>query len=268
VTQPALSRQIADLEEQLGVTLFIRTSRSVRLTEAGVALLAEARRTIVQAERAVELTQRAGRGEVGRVRVGFLASACNSILPPAVACFRERYPAVTLEMEGVLDGEQLRRLSERDLDVGFLRSEPTALNLQSEVVLAEPLAAVLPKGHRLEGAHMLELAALADEPFILWPRVEAPESYDSLIAACRRSGFSPHIALHLADAPAILGMVAAGLGVSVLAYSYRVLGRAGVTFVPLPELRSTLRVAWSLDQLTPAVACFLDVVREQRDKGQ
>jgi DNA-binding transcriptional LysR family regulator len=179
-----------------------------------------------------------------------------------VALFRARYPGVALDLEALLDGEQLRRLSEGELDVGFVRAAPGDPALPSEVVLTEPLAAVLPAGHRLANADSLELSALSTEPFILWPRSEAAESYDTLLAACRHAGFSPQIALHLADASAILGMVAAGLGVSVLAHSYRVLGRQGVSFVPLQALTSSLRVVWSLDQLTPPVARFLDVVRE------
>jgi DNA-binding transcriptional LysR family regulator len=266
VTQPALSRQIAELEEQLGVSLFTRTSRSVRLTDAGAALLVEARRTLAQAERAVEAARRAGRGEVGRVRVGFLVSACNSVLPPVVAQFQARYPAVTLDLEALLDGEQLRRLAEGEIDVGFVRTPPADPALPSEVVLREPLAVALPTGHRLANARQLELRVLADEPFILWPRAEATENYDGLLAACRAAGFSPRIALHLADGPAILGMVAAGLGVTILAHSYRVLGRQGVTFVPLPALTSTLRVVWALDQFTPPVARFLDVVREVAER--
>lgn len=262
VTQPALSRQIAELEQQLGVQLLVRTSRSVRLTDAGHTLLVESRRAIAQAELAVEMTQRAGRGEVGRVRVGFLTSACNSLLPPTVARFRSRFPSVALELESLLDGEQLRRITEGELDVGLVRAAPDTTMLQSEVLLNEPLAAVLPNGHPLVGASQLGLAALKDEPFILWPRIEAVGSYDALIAACRQVGFSPRIELTVADPSAILGMVAAGLGVSVLASSYRVLGRAGVSFVPLPALTSTLRIVWSLEQLTPAVARFLDVARE------
>ncbi len=262
VTQPALSRQIADLEAQLGVALLIRTSRSVRLTDAGTALLTEARRAIAQAERAVEAAQRAGRGEVGRVRVGFLSSACNSVLPLVVAQFRSRYPAVTLDLEGLLDAEQLRRLSEGELDVGFLRSAPADDSLQAEVVLREPLAVALPKGHRLASAETLAIADLRGEPLILWPRAEATESYDTVVAACRQAGFSPQIVLHLTEAPAILGMVAAGLGISILAHSYRVLNREGVVFVPVPALTSTLRVVWSLDQLTLPVVRFLDIVRE------
>jgi DNA-binding transcriptional LysR family regulator len=262
ITQPALSRQIGELERQLGVQLFVRTSRSVRLTDAGVALLAEARRTLAQAERAVATAQRAGRGELGRVRVGLLVSACNNILPPVVARFRARYPSVSLELHALLDTEQLRQLAQGSLDVGFVRAVPADAQLVSEAILVEPLSAVLPSGHALAGAASIDLAALADEPFILWPRAEAMHSYDAVIAACREAGFSPRVVLHLADATALLGMVTAGLGVAVLAASYQVLGRAGVAFVPLTGLTSTLFMVWSLEQRTPPVARFLDVVRE------
>lgn len=262
VSQPALSRQIADLEQLLEVRLFERTSRQVRLTEAGAALLVEARRVLVQAERAVEIARRAGQGELGRVRVGFLGSACNSVLPPVVRAFRTRYPHVALELNELLDDEQVHRLSEGQIDVGFLRAVPDRALLQSEVVLSEPLAAVLPAHHAFASRASINLAALADEDFILWPRAEAVESYDEIIAACRQAGFSPRIVLASARAPAILGLVAAELGVSVLADSYRNLGRVGVKFVPLNGLTSTLRMVWSLDNLRPALARFLDVVRE------
>jgi DNA-binding transcriptional LysR family regulator len=140
VSQPALSRQIAGLEQQLDVRLFERTSRQVRLTDAGAVLLVEARRTLAQAERAVDIARRAGRGEVGRVRVGFLASASNSILPPVVRTFRTRYPSVALELNELLDDEQVRQLEEGQIDVGFLRAVPNGAILRSEVVLTEPLA--------------------------------------------------------------------------------------------------------------------------------
>lgn len=262
VSQPALSRQIAALEQQLDVRLFERTSRQVRLTEAGMALLIEARRALVQAERAVEIARRAGRGEVGHVRVGFLASACNSILPSVVRAFRTRYPQVTLELTELLDDEQVYRLGEGQLDVGFVRIVPDRALLQSEVVLREPLAAILSAQHALASRASIDLAELASEDFILWPRAEAVESYDQIIAACRQAGFSPRIVLASARAPAILGLVAAGLGVSVLADSYRNLGRVGVKFMPLNGLTSTLRMVWSLDSERPSLARFLDVVRE------
>jgi DNA-binding transcriptional LysR family regulator len=120
-----------------------------------MALLAEARRTLAQAERAVDIAWRAGQGEVGRVRIGFLASACNNVLPPVIRAFRRHFPNVALELDELLDEEQLRRLVDAQLDVGFLRAVPADLVLQSEVVLMEPLAAALPE--RL--MHILTLQA-------------------------------------------------------------------------------------------------------------
>jgi DNA-binding transcriptional LysR family regulator len=263
VSQPALSRQIADLEQQLGVQLLERTSRQVRLTEAGVALLAEARRTIAQAQQAFDIARRAGQGEVGRVRVGFLSSACNSILPPVIHLFRSRFPHVALELHELLDDEQIRRLEEGHIDIGFVRTTLHSAMLQSEIVLAEPLAAVLPAAHPLASAQSIDLAALAGEEFVLWPREEAVESYDEIIAACRNAGFIPRIELESARAPAILGLVAAGLGVSIVADSYRVLQREGITFVPIAGLTSTLRMVWLRNNHSPTLTRFLDVVRER-----
>jgi DNA-binding transcriptional LysR family regulator len=179
-----------------------------------------------------------------------------------VRAFRARYPQVALELTELLDDEQVCQLGEGQLDVGFVRVMPDTALLQSTVVLTEPLAAVLPADHALASRVSIDLAALAGEDFILWPRAEAVESYDEIIAACRLAGFSPRIVLASARAPAILGLVAAGLGVSVLADSYRSLGRVGVRIVPLNGLTSTLRMVWSLDNLSPSLARFLDVVRE------
>jgi DNA-binding transcriptional LysR family regulator len=180
-----------------------------------------------------------------------------------VRAFRTRYPSVALELNELLDDEQVRRLGEGQIDVGFVRVAPDRALLQSEVVLTEPLAAVLPAHHALASAASIDLAALAGEDFILWPRAEAVESYDEIIAACRQAGFSPRIVLASGRAPTILGLVAAGLSVSVLADSYRNLGRVGVTFAPIEGLTSTLRMVWSLDNLRPTLARFLDVVRER-----
>jgi DNA-binding transcriptional LysR family regulator len=262
VSQPALSRQIRDLERQLGARLFSRTSRHVELTRAGAVLLEEARLTLAQADRAVEATRRAGRGEVGHLAIGYLGSVASGLLPPLVRAFRARRPEVDLLLYEALDDKQLTAVAERHLDVGFVRSPSRRRGVRFEALQEEPLAAVLPEDHRLAAQARVSLAALADEPFILWPRSLSPAVHDDLIAACRRLGFSPRIAIEAAGATGALGLAAAGLGIAILVDSYRGLRRAGVVFVPLEEVSSTLSIAWRADNPSPVLPTFLETARE------
>jgi DNA-binding transcriptional LysR family regulator len=262
VSQPALSRQIRELERALGAELFARTSRRVRLTPTGEILLAEARLTLLQADRTLEATRRAGRGELGHLAVGYLGSVGHGILPPLVRAFRARRPEVGLLLYEALDNKQLDAIADRHLEVGFVRSPGRQEGLRMEALAEEPLAAVLAEDHPLAGRERISAGALADEPFILWPRYLSAAVYDDIIAACRRDGFSPRITFEAAGASGALGLVAAGLGVSILVSSYRNLRQAGVVFVPIDGLSSTLYLAWREGNRSPALATFLDTARE------
>jgi DNA-binding transcriptional LysR family regulator len=264
ISQPALSRQIAALERQLGVALLVRTSRQVRLTAAGQLLLDESRRVLHHLDWLADVTRQAGRGEVGALRVGFLPSAMVGIVPSILATFRATCPRVQMVLEELLDDEQLRRLADGELDVGFTRSLPADATLAGETLVTESWVAVLPSDHRLAHEAAIGLAALADEALLLWPRSSAADTYDDVIAACRQAGFTPRVA----PAPPatsvvlLLGMVAAGLGVSILADSYRGLRHDGVTYVPLSGPAPTrLLMIWRRGRLSACGARLLDVAR-------
>lgn len=262
VSQPALGRQIADLERELGVGLFERTTRRVRLTPAGEVLLEHARVILTRVERAVLDAQRAGSGTIGTVRIGFLPTAMASVLPTIVAAFRAALPDIALTFEELLDNDQARRLAGQQLDVGFVRGVPPASGLVTEALFHEPFVAVLPESHPLAGADAIELHQLAHEQFLLWPRDQAEETYDQVIMACHRAGFTPRTVDLSGRSLAILGLVAANLGVSLLAASYANIHLAGVTCVPLTsDLTSTLKLAWHPGQLAPSAARFIDVAR-------
>jgi DNA-binding transcriptional LysR family regulator len=261
VSQPALSRQIRELERELGAELFWRTSRHVRLTRAGEALLEEARVTLTLADRTVEAARRAGRGELGHLAIGYLGSVASGILPPIVRAYRARRPEVSLRFDEALDDKLLAAIADRHLDVGFVRSPGGHGGVRLEAIQEEALAAVLPAEHPLAGQAQLSLGALAAESFILWPRSSSTAVHDDIIAACHRHGFSPRIVIEAAGPTATLGLVAAGLGVSVLVHSYRNLRRVGVTLVPIETLSSTLYLAWRDDNRSPALADFVETAR-------
>jgi DNA-binding transcriptional LysR family regulator len=249
IAQPPLSRQIRDLEREVGTPLFARVPRGVELTPAGRAFLPEARLTLAQADRAGRAARRAAEGEVGRLRVGFVEGAADAaVLPDVLGFFRMHLPDVGVslfEMDALQQAEALR--TDR-IDVGILHSPPAdaAQWLRVEPVYADPMLAALPAAHRLAARARPALGDLASEPFVLFPRPGAPELHDALIARCRAAGFSPRVVQEAAGWHTLAGLVAAGVGVAFVPRSLALLGRPGVTYRPLRGLgvELSMSAAW------------------------
>lgn len=245
ISQPPLSQQIRQLEAALGVTLFVRSSRRVELTPAGTVLLEGARRAIAEAERAVAAVQRAGRGEVDMLRIGFTDSAALGLLPAVVRAYRGAFPGVHLELTEGTTEAQLEAV-ERDLvdlaivrgpvnagiDVGLAPARGTLARAPTRAVVVqrEPFLVALPEDHRLTRRRLVAAGALSGEAFVLFPRHLAPLFYDVIAGICRRAGFEPDVHYQSAEYEMILSLVAAGLGVSIVPASVRNLQRAGVEF--------------------------------------
>jgi DNA-binding transcriptional LysR family regulator len=168
IAQQSLSQQIRTLEAMLGARLFERTSRGVELTEVGAVLLRETRPVLAQAERAFEAVRRAARGEQGEVRIGFLASLANYLMPPVVRAFAERHPALALQAQELSVASLVSGLRNGTLDAGLSRP-PLVHDLEAEVVLTEPVAIALPEDHPLAGRETLSLSELADQPWVFTP---------------------------------------------------------------------------------------------------
>jgi DNA-binding transcriptional LysR family regulator len=236
ISQPPLSQQIRSLELMLTAKLFDRTNRRVELTEAGRALLVEARATLDQAKRAVDIVSRAQRGEVGELTIGFASSA--SLIAPftnAILAFRKALPGVRLVLKEQVTMQQIEALMERRLQIGFIRS-PSIPNLPDGIaaikIYCEPLVVFMRVDHPLAVSHRRQavpLKQLATEPFVFFPRDSGTSLYDQVISMCRRAGFTPRIEQEARENATILGLVAAGLGVSILPESLRSSGVANVT---------------------------------------
>jgi DNA-binding transcriptional LysR family regulator len=240
IAQPPLSKQIKDLEDELGVRLFERTNRRVRLTDAGAAFVAEARRTLASAERAADAARRAARGETGRLALGYVSSASYELLPAIVRAFRRRAPDVTLVLEEMSSGEQTRALSAGTLDLGFVRRPPPLEpGLIGTTLRREPIVLALPRDHALAALRMIRLRDLAREPFIVFPARPRPSWADVAIDLCRRAGFEPGIALEAVEMASALSLVAAGIGVTLVPASVRAVRRPGVVFRPIVPAPST-----------------------------
>jgi len=243
VSQPPLSQQIRQLESILGARLFVRTSRRVELTPAGTTLLDGARRTLAEVARSIAAAQRAGRGELDMLRVGFTDSAALGGLPELVRAFRAAHPAIHLELTEGTTESQLDALAHDLVDVALVRGPVASGAWQTEIVRREPFVAALPADHLLVGKGALSLRALRHVPFVLFPRHLAAPFYDVVVGMCRAAGFDPTIRYESSEYETILSLVAAGLGVSLVPASVRDLQRVGVEFRPLRGVAATAEIA-------------------------
>lgn len=264
LAQPPLSRQIRALEDEVGVALLARTNRRVTLTEAGQVFLEGARRTLAQADAAVSDARRAERGEIGRLALGFVGTATYDVLPRLLRAFRIACPDVELELQSLTTGEQVAAFRERRLDVGLLRPPVDDPSLALRTVVREPLLAVLPEGHPLAGRERVPLAALADEPFILYRRASGPATHDRIVGACLQAGFSPTIVQETDEMQTMAGLVAGGLGVGLMIAPVGTPRSTGVVYKPLEGSTPTweMALAWRHDDETAVVRAFLAVSEE------
>lgn len=242
MAQPPLSQQIRQLEDELGFQLFHRTKRRVELTEAGAAFLAEARQVLQALDHAVEQGRQASRGEVGQLAIGFVSSTAYNILPPILQAFRRQVPAVTLELQELTTREQVQAVVAGKLDIGFVRPPIADPALEATVIFREPLIVALPECHPCRDAHQVSVKSLAQEPFILFPRVVAPGLHDQILGVCLQAGFNPQVTQEAIQMQTIVSLVAAEMGVAIVPLSLQNLQRQGVVYKPLQETTPMVEV--------------------------
>jgi len=265
IAQPPLSKQIQDLEVELGFELFIRTKRSVALTPAGQAFSIEVTQIFQQLDRAIDIGRKTSRGELGQISIGFVGSATYNILPLMLQQFRYRYPNVQIELHELTTDRQLIWLREGRIDIGLIRPPIIAPDLASQVIFQESLVVALPINHHLAGADFIELASLAVEPFILFPRELAPGLYDPIIASCQAAGFSPQVVQECIQMQTIVSLVSANMGVSILPESIQEAQRHGVVYQPIRvggvnvEQLAKIAIVWRIDDNSPTMNRFLEV---------
>ncbi|MFQ3457795.1 MULTISPECIES: LysR substrate-binding domain-containing protein [Bradyrhizobium] len=269
IAQPPLSQQIRQLEDELGVTLLQRNSRPVRLTEAGELLLARARALLANFETAVADTRRVGRGQAGKLAIGFVGSAMFAGLPDLIGSYRDACPDVELVLDEMLAAEIAEALRRRRIDVGFARPAllPEA-GLAQRLILEEPYVAALPRAHPLAERDDIALAELSDDAFVLYPARPEPSVTGLIVAACQAAGFTPRLAQEVLHLQTAIGLIAAGVGVSLVpeAAASAQTGR-GVAYVRLaaPAVTAPLTIAWRDEDVSPAVQRLLDLATRLRE---
>ncbi|GHG70905.1 LysR family transcriptional regulator [Comamonas sp. JC664] len=264
MAQPPFSQQIRRLESELGVELLMRTSRRVALTAAGARLLEEARALLARRADVIHAVQQAASGETGTLRVGFSASSAFGVLPDIVLRFRTRFPKVKLELD---DSETLNvgaALAAGELDIAIVRAPFRHEGLIVERLLRERFVLALPARHPRARQQVVALASLASEPFVLFPRHSAPGLHDLVTSMCLAAGFSPNILQEASSWPSVVGMVEAGLGLTIAPASSQALCPKGVVFRPLSGApgHAELVVAFPGPRPSPAAQHFRVLAHE------
>ncbi|HUH65086.1 MAG TPA: LysR family transcriptional regulator [Syntrophales bacterium] len=265
ISQPPLSQQIRQLEEEIGVPLFKRTRRRVEITPAGKVFLAEARRIMTMSKDAVRRAVRADKGEIGRLAMGFIGSANYSVLPQVVREFGRQFQNVELSLTEMSTSDQLKALLEGTIHVGFLRPPKGTKDkgLTIEAVFREPLMVALPRNHRFKRETSVALRQLAEDSFIMVPRQIGPGFFDRVIVLCQKEGFSPNIVLEASQYHTVIGLVAAGLGIAVVPGSMRCSRIEGVIFRKLPGgVETVLDMAWVTGNQYLILQNFIHIARK------
>ncbi|MEV4603024.1 LysR family transcriptional regulator [Amycolatopsis sp. NPDC049253] len=261
ISQQSLSQQITLLERMLGVKLFDRDTRGTRLTAIGALFLPEARAVLARADEAFDLVARATRGEVGSLCLAFLATTTNYLLPPVVRAVRHRLPELRLTTEETTIALLVEGLRKGRYDVAFTRP-PLVAGLESRTLVTEPVCAVLPEGHPLAGRAEVALAELAGERWVLTPRSSWEPWHAAFDNSFRTAGFTPDVVHRDASVQALLGFVAAGVGITRLARSASSLRRSGVVFVPIAGEFVSTEMVWLAGNDSAALHALLDVVTD------
>jgi DNA-binding transcriptional LysR family regulator len=262
IVQPALSKQIVALERELGVKLFIRSKRNVSITEAGQALYFEARDILQRVDHATDSAKLTDSGALGSLAIGFIGPAMGNILPSLVRAHRSRVPGMHFRLHEMTSGPMIQQVRDGILDAGFIRPFGHDDALEIKTVWSEPFAIAMVDDHRLAQRDVVDLADAADETFVLVSREGSPGLFDVCLALCQSYGFSPLEIQEGNTGGAMFGMVAAGLGVTLVPMSAAVVPWPGVAFRPLTrsEPQLALAVAYRRDNRSAALSSFLETL--------
>jgi DNA-binding transcriptional LysR family regulator len=266
IAQPSISEAVSDLESELGIKLFSREGRSTRLTPEGQVFYEEALKTLAQAERSIATAQRAAKGEIGRLGIGFMGFASCQFLPGLLRKYKSRYPGVALRLEENVPSGQDRAFDRGEIDIGFTRppSADRSSLYESRLLFREPLVVALPKARKVK-TKRIRIADLAVERIVTFQRASSPEVFDTIIRVCNDSGFSPRMHNELNNMHSVLSTVEAEEGVAIVSATARNLRADNASFFRLQpdDVRIDFVATWRKREPSVALRLFLELLDEE-----
>jgi DNA-binding transcriptional LysR family regulator len=261
MSQPPLSQQIQILERALGVRLFDRSRRGVRLTREGAALLGPVQQFMDHAQRLQQAVTdaRLGRSEV--VSIGAINSALFDIMPRLMRVAKQRYQHLSLSMREMKTADALAAVQSGEIDIALARFDDRITSLEFRPIVNDHLVVVLPADHRLTKLSRIPLSELADEPLVLPPRRSSPSYFDQIIRACRDAGFSPHVLYEISAVVSQIAFVGCGVAIGMVPSRSMRFGGADVVFRPLVEGINVISIAaaWNPDRRKELVPALIDI---------
>jgi|RhiMethySRZTD1v2_1073278.scaffolds.fasta_scaffold13512_5 DNA-binding transcriptional LysR family regulator len=266
ISQPPLSQQIRQLEEELGAALFHRTKRQVQLTEAGKAFVAEARLVLAQADHAARIAARVSQGETGRLVIAIAGPADAPIFIEILRRFAKRHPNIHVALRNMGTTHQVQALREGRVHAGFLVPPIDDPSLAIENVVRQPAVVALPRKHPLAARSSIPLRALANEPHVMFSRDLAPRYFDTIVSACAREGFTLNVAHEVDNLSSACAIVAAGLGVCFVPASLQQARSRQIVLKPLKphlsDLDSPLALAYRRTPTSELVQYLVATVKD------
>jgi DNA-binding transcriptional LysR family regulator len=266
IAQPSISQAVADLEGELGIKLFAREGRVAKLTPEGQVFYEEALKTLAQAERSITTAQRAAKGEIGTLGIGFMGFTACLFLPGLIRKYKARHPGVAMRLVEDVPGGQDIAFDRGEIDIAFTRplSADRRAHYDTRLLFSEPLVAALCKSRKVR-AKRIRIADLAGERFIVFQRSSSPAVFDTIVRVCNDNGFSPRLQNELNNMNSVLATVEAGEGVAIIPASARNLRADNVSFFRLQpdDVRIDFVAAWQKREPSVPLKLFLQLLEEE-----
>src|SRR5690606_32046909 len=255
ISQPGLSTQIKKMEALLGTQLFVRDRKKVSLTPAGVYLKREVELILNHIEQAKKQLKLIGQGQVGEVRIGFLGSAMQQLVPDLLLALKRHHPLVHTSLEELSNATQVHAILTDRLDLGFVRMSRVPMGLEVRPVFEDTFSLVLPEDHPMDGTAFESVEQLSGEEFILFSQDYSPEYYHTILSICGDGGFSPRVSHRSVHAQTIFKLVENGLGIAIVPTTLQYGFQMKVKFIELRQIpqRAVLSVVWKTDNRNPAL---------------
>lgn len=269
ISQPPLTRQIQQLEEELEVQLLVRTPRGVELTQAGEMFLEEARNIRSLVDQAIERTKRAGQGKLGRIDIGIFGTGILSAIPKLLQLFRDTNPDVRVVLHTMSKAEQIEALRQRRISVGFNRMLTPLPDMNSELIMREPLYLAVNQSHPLSRQKSVSFKEVAKHPLVLFPTGARPNFVDRIMELCRQLDITPDISQIVGDAVTGVALVAGGFGISVVPESVITLAPPGIVYLPFSDAPSAtidLSCIYRKDDQSPILQALLAAIQAFREQ--
>ncbi len=267
ISQPGLSRQIKELETKLGLALFERHNRHVKLTPAGLYLKTALNKNLKELDVIINHAKLLNDGKHGQLNFGYVGSAMQKIIPELLLKFTKTNPNILLSLNEMDNNQQIKGLLSQDIDIGFVRLEKAPKGINIHPVLKEPFCLVLPKNYPITTDSLKSIKALKNEHYILFNPEYSASYYNKVMDIFHYSGFTPTVSHHTIHAGSIYKLVENGFGISIVPESLKT-NNTKIKFITLNNIpqRTTLSAAWSASNNNPILNRVLTLIRNKKTK--